>query len=134
MSLIHKLRYSRIVTCTQFSLNHFTCDFSFIVLHWRKFKSRGIDLPEHQRIKVQNKGDAEIVTAYFFLESDKTFFFIVLALRKRMGLWSKLGFILSPFQISENFLMVTMRVPSMQAKHILPLKRTKAQRGHKNCS
>lgn len=75
-----------------------------------------------------------MMTAYSFRESDKTFLSVVLALGKRIGLWSRLGFTLPPFQIVGNFLIVTMRALSMPAKHILPLERTKAQRGHKNCS
>ena len=75
-----------------------------------------------------------MMTAYSFRESDKTFLSIVLALGKIMGLWSRLGFTLPPFQIVGNFFIVTMRALSMLAKHILPLERTKAQRGHKNCS
>lgn len=91
-------------------------------------------MPKHIKYQSTKERDVGMLTAYFFLESDQTIFSIVLALGKRMGLWSRLGFTLPLFQILGNFEVVTLRVPSMQAKHILLLERTKAQRGHKNCS
>ena len=56
------------------------------------------------------------MTVHPFLESDKTFFSIVLEFGKRIDLWSMLGFTLPPFQIFGNVLIVTMSAKEKNRK------------------
>lgn len=52
-----------------------------------------------QKDKSTKEREAGMLTAYYLFELDQTFFSMILALGKRMGPWSRLGYILSPFQI-----------------------------------